>query len=86
MLQQQISLEKELFIISISLGKWYGTNVVTGDAVYFPAGDFYIVRLNRTYRFERHKVDVYQYTDYQYTYYTTSQKEISKEYILEKVE
>lgn len=60
-------------------------NVVSGDAVYFPAGNFYIVKLERTYDFERHKVDVYKYSEYQYTYYTTVKKEYSKNYILEKV-
>lgn len=42
-----------------------GLGVALPDAAYY-----YTVKLEKRYKIERHKVDVYQYNEYKYTYYT----------------
>lgn len=68
-----VGLGWEPFSFSVSTGQMSTNAYTSGSTVNFPAGNnYYIVKLNRRMKFERHKVDVYQYNTYQYTYYNNS--------------
>lgn len=47
--------------------------------------DYYKAKINKKYKIERHKVDVYQYNEYKYTYYTTPATLHSVQAYLQKV-
>ena len=71
---------------SVSIGQASKTSSVGGTYVKFPAdNNYYIVKINKKMKIERHKVDVYQYNEYKYTYYTTIPSLYSESFSLSKV-
>lgn len=69
------SLTWEIATVGVSIGSASTDTTISGLIVNFPAStDYYKVKLKKTYEFQRHKVDVYQYNEYKYTYYTTVAK------------
>lgn len=71
---------------SVSIGQASKTSSVGGTYVKFPAdNNYYIVKINKKMKIERHKVDVYQYNEYKYTYYTTVSSLYSESFSLSKV-
>jgi len=65
------TLAWEFVSASINVG-YASTGNVVGAYVSAPANNnFYMVKIDKTLKFEQHKVDVYRYNVYQYTYYTT---------------
>lgn len=66
-----VSLAWEFISFSVNAGFASGDNIV-GKYVQFPADNhYYKVKIDKRIKFEHHKVDVYQYNEYKYTYYTT---------------
>lgn len=60
--------------VSLNLGTT-STNSIYGIAVAVPNdGYYYKVKLNNLIKFERHQVDVYNFGEYKYTYYTDVSK------------
>lgn len=71
---------------SVSIGQASKNSTIGGRFVSFPADNhYYLVKINRTMKIERHKVDVYQYNEYKYTYYATHSKIHDQSYPLVKV-
>ena len=65
----------ETYNTSISVGLASSNSSIGGIFLTAPnKKDYFIAKIDKTYRFERHKVDVYQYNEYRYTYYTTIKK------------
>lgn len=77
------SLAWEMVSFSVNVGLYSKTATTDGTLVNIPAGNIrYMVQRKDTYKFERHRVDVYQYNVYQYTYHTTIRSLYSTDYKL----
>lgn len=72
--------------VAVSTGAVVSKESVGGVAVKFPADNhYYQVDIERTMRIERHKVDVYKYNEYQYTYYSSASRIEDQKYVLRKI-
>lgn len=77
------SLAWEMVSFSVNVGLYSEKATDDGTMVYIPTGKIrYKVKRKDTYKFERHRVDVYQYNVYQYTYHTTIRSLYSTDYEL----
>lgn len=72
--------------IGLSIGTASPNYAVGGKYISFPADKYYyLAKIDKRIKFERHKVDVYQYNEYKYTYYTTVNSVISESNYLVRV-
>ena len=76
-----------VFSTSLAVGNVSTTGSAVGGAfVEFPADNhYYLIVIENEFRIEHHKVDVYQYDEYKYTYYSTPGYLQSRSYRLEQV-
>jgi hypothetical protein len=71
---------------SVSVGQASVSPSIGGNIVNIPAGNnFYTIGITKKMKIEKHKVDVYQYNDYKYTYYTSVASVYSESFPLTKV-
>lgn len=70
---------------SVSIGS-ASTNNIGGIYLVAPnKTNYFIAKIDKKYKIEKHKVDVYQYNEYKYTYYTTISKFYSESAYMVKV-
>ena len=71
---------------SVSVGQASVNPSIGGNIVNIPAdNNYYIVKINKKMKIERHKVDVYQYNEYKYTSYPDVASVHSESFFLTKV-